>query len=613
MERQNFKSVTRKLVLSLLSALLVTFCLLSVSIYFSSKKYIHDNAFNNAAHISINIIRTLDRRIIGIEQIPPTLYNFLGPYRKEELQTLPSKILYAYPYLNECFISLDSSILIHAVKVSRDSLICRRSSYPTATDSNYVFRKNSRGGYWTFLHRNKKQHICYCSPLSEDNKENGMIGFIFPTDRFIDFAGEIKLYNSGHIFFTDFEGETIFTPDQDSPDDIHEYFSHPGSPKNMNAFLKGKTGSTTVLKNNRKHFLFFTPVSHLNWRLCIIYPYDEILIISNKFYGLLLVICGFAMLLLIVMTFWIARQISRPLKLFTGYARKIKNGQPDARIMAINSNDEFGELRDAFRYMQQNMDNYAEKLKVSRDDNEKIQTEIRLAQKLQQRFLPRPILLPDNIELKGELQQSKSVGGDLYEYFLINNLLYFAIGDVSGKGIPAALYMASVVKLFRYVASRQTSTAAICNTINTYMSDNSDDDMYVTMFVGIMDVNTGEITFTNAGQPEPFIIHPNQQISQLKYYSDSPIGILENYSYSEYKYRLENGSQILLYTDGITDAEDKFAQFYGKNKLIDSIHKSPSPHPRDIINSILQDLHKHLNETEPSDDFTVLSILYKKK
>lgn len=618
MERQNSKSVTRKLVLSLLSTLFITFCLLSISIYFSSKKYIHDNAFNNAANISVNIIRTLDRRIIGVEQIPQTLYNFLGPYNFTMLQTLPSRILSSYTYLDECFISLDSSSHtpshIHAVRVSQDSISCHKNSCQIFTPSTYIFRKNQDGSCWAFLDRNKKQRICYCTPLSPNNKGiKGTLGFIFPTDRFIDFAADIKLYNSGHIFLTDFDGETIFSPDHAHSDNIHSYFRHSGNPKNINAFLNGKTGSTTILKDNRKHFLFYTPVSHLNWRLGILCPYDEILITSNKFYGLLLVICGFAMLLLIIMTFRIAKQISKPLKLFTGYARKIKNGQQDARIMAIDSNDEFGELRDAFRYLQQNMNNYAEKLKLSRDDNEKMQTEIRLAQKLQQRFLPRPVQLPDNIELKGELRQSKSVGGDLYEYFLIDNLLYFAIGDVSGKGIPAALYMASVVKLFRYVASRQTSTAAICNTINTYMSDNSDDDMYVTMFVGIMDINTGEITFTNAGQPEPLIIHPNQQIGQLKYYSDSPIGILENYSYSEYKYTMENGSQLLLYTDGITDAEDKFSQFYGKNKLINSIRKSPTLHPEDIINTILQDLHKHVNEAELSDDFTVLSILYKKK
>ena len=446
-------------------------------------------------------------------------------------------------------------------------------------------------------------------PLSGSHGIHATLGFIFRTDRFINFASNVKLYNSGHLFFIDCNGETLYSPLSVKQDNIHEYFTHSGNEECKKEFLKGKTGFTTVLRNNRKHFLFYTPVTNLNWRLSIICPYNEILITSNKFYGLLLVICGLSMLLLIVMTFIIARQISKPLKLFTGYARNIKNGRTDSRIMSITSNDEFGELRDAFRYLQQNMNSYAEKLKVS----EKIQSEIRLAQKLQQRFLPRPLQLPDNIELKGELRQSKSVGGDLYEYFLVNNLLYFAIGDVSGKGIPAALYMASVVKLFRYVASKQTSTARICNTINTYMSDNSDDDMYVTMFVGVLDITTGEITFTNAGHPEPLVVHPNRRIEPLKFYSDSPIGILENYSYNEYKYTLEDGALLLLYTDGITDAEDARSQFYGKNRLTDNIRTSPSLHPEEVIDTILEGLRKHTHDAELSDDFTLLSILYKKR
>lgn len=610
MERHPFKSVTKKLILSLLSALFLIFCLLSASIYLSSRKYIHDNAFNHATNISSNILQTLNRRILGVEQIPQTINTFVGPYDRNKHQGLPSKILSSYPYLDECFIAFGSSgnspLSLHAIRQQEGMITNHTGSAPVFTDDTHIFRKNAQGGCWSFLNYHEKECICYCVPLSGRHGTDAILGFIFRTNQFVDFASDIKLYNLGHLFFTDSKGKTIYSPLQTAPDNIHEYFTHSEHEECKKDFLKGKTGFTTVRRNNRKHFLFYTPVSHLNWRLSIICPYHEILITSNKFYGLLLIICSLSMLLLIIMTFIIARQITKPLKVFTGYARNIKNDRTDMRIMSIKSNDEFGELRDAFRYLQQNMNNYAEKLKIS----EKIQMEIRLAQKLQQRFLPRPLQLPENIEVKGELRQSKSVGGDLYEYFLINNLLYFAIGDVSGKGIPAALYMASVVKLFRYVASKQTSTAHICNTINTYMSDNADDDMYVTMIVGILNINTGEITFTNAGHPEPLVVHPDRQIEALRFYSDSPIGILENYSYREYRYTLEDNALLLLYTDGITDAEDKYSQFYGKDRLIENIRISRSLHPKEIIDAILEDLRKHTHDAELSDDFTLLSILF---
>lgn len=156
-------------------------------------------------------------------------------------------------------------------------------------------------------------------------------------------------------------------------------------------------------------------------------------------------------------------------------------------------NEQLKDLYQAFRYMQDRVSSYIQCLQTTTAKNQEIITEINLAQKIQKRFLPKDISPPSNIELYGKLKQSRSVGGDLYEYFILDHKLYFVLGDVSGKGFPASLYMASVIKLFRYIASRQSSTAAICNLINTHMCDNTEDDMYVTMFIGIMDIQNGHI------------------------------------------------------------------------------------------------------------------------
>lgn len=164
--------------------------------------------------------------------------------------------------------------------------------------------------------------------------------------------------------------------------------------------------------------------------------------------------------------------------------------------------------------------NYIERLKITTAEKEQYNSEMRLARRIQQRFLPRPILLPPNIELAADLRQCREVGGDFYEYFQLGNQLYFAIGDVAGKGTPAALYMASISKLFCYIASNNTSTAQICNLINKHMCDDADDDIYTTIFIGIIDINTGIMTFTNAGHPYPLIIHHNGQTSFLNKYPD---------------------------------------------------------------------------------------------
>lgn len=170
--------------------------------------------------------------------------------------------------------------------------------------------------------------------------------------------------------------------------------------------------------------------------------------------------------------------------------------------------------------------------------------------------------------------------------------------------------MASIIKLFRYVASRQNSTAEICNTINAHMCDNNEDDMYVTMAIGIMDINTGVITFTNAGHPRPLIIHQNGQIHTLNKYTDVPIGILEDYKFSEFTYTLRQGCQILLFTDGITDAENNNGNFFGQGRLMECIQQVTDRSPQFIVSSILKGIHSHIKDAGQSDDFTILSILY---
>ena len=320
---------------------------------------------------------------------------------------------------------------------------------------------------------------------------------------------------------------------------------------------------------------------------------------------------GICLLILIWFIIHIIRKFSEPLRKFSVTVRKISDGNLNVPLPESSSIPEIRELHNSFRDMQSNLASYVEQLKKSTAENERISTEMRLAQKIQKRFLPKKPDLPLNIELFADLKQSREVGGDLYDYFIIEDNLYFVIGDVSGKSTPAALYMASVVKLFRYVASRTTSTTEICSTINKYMCDNADDDMYITMFMGIMNINTGQITFTNAGHPYPLIIHNDKQINSLDKYPDVPIGILEDHIYNEYQYTLEPGAVILLYTDGITDAENVHAQFYGMPRLIECIKRTSPTVPTGLINNILADINQHIDKARQSDDLTILSILYK--
>lgn len=253
---------------------------------------------------------------------------------------------------------------------------------------------------------------------------------------------------------------------------------------------------------------------------------------------------------------------------------------------------------------------YTEQLEESVVEQKQRETEMNMACRIQQRFLPRRIDLPPCIDLIAELHQSKEVGGDLYDYFLLDRHLYFAIGDVSGKGIPAALYMTSMSKLFHYVAQNHSSTAEICNILNNQMCEDSEDDIYATLFIGILDLDTGILTYTNAGHTYPLSFCSEPHIDFLEQYPDIPVGILENHSFGEHTYTLKEGYSLLFYTDGITDAEDPSGYFYGKERLITCVEQSTRKTSSEIILSIMNEINTHMSTRHQSDDLTLLLVKY---
>lgn len=142
------------------------------------------------------------------------------------------------------------------------------------------------------------------------------------------------------------------------------------------------------------------------------------------------------------------------------------------------------------------------------------------------------------------------------------------------------------------------------------MCEDTEDDMYITMFIGILDINTGILTYTNAGHPYPLVIHGNGATNFLNKYPDVPIGILENQSFTQHTYTFPKNTALLFYTDGITDAENPAGQFYGKERMVKCVESMASASPHQIIQAILEDIRKHMYTRQQTDDLTLLLIRY---
>ena len=207
-------------------------------------------------------------------------------------------------------------------------------------------------------------------------------------------------------------------------------------------------------------------------------------------------------------------------------------------------------------------------------------------------------------------QARKEVGGDLYDFFIEDEKLYFIIGDVSGKGIPASLVMSVTCRLFRTMAMHVKSPEKIMASLNDTLTENNESNMFCTAFVGILDLNTGRLEYCNAGHNAPVLM----DLSGVKYMDVEPnlaLGLFEGFPYRAQSCTLEKGNTMFLYTDGVTEAENISKELYSDGHLLEVLGKNNGGEPVQITGVIVNDIERYSQGAEQSDDITILCLKYK--
>lgn len=256
---------------------------------------------------------------------------------------------------------------------------------------------------------------------------------------------------------------------------------------------------------------------------------------------------------------------------------------------------------------------------------ERMMGELEIARNIQMSMLPKTFLSCPNckdINMFGMIIPAKEVGGDLYDFYLRENKLFFCVGDVSGKGVPASLVMATMHSLFRSISVHEQDVASICMKMNDAMSETNEQNMFVTLFMGIMDIATGELKYCNAGHNAPILIERHSSeilaVESLPTVPNLPMGILSGYSYVPQTTTLHRGDVLFLYTDGLTEAENSNHELFGDERMIATLRQFEDnvnvPYTHDIaqqqIVTMLNTVNEFVGEAEQSDDLTMLSIRY---
>ena len=251
------------------------------------------------------------------------------------------------------------------------------------------------------------------------------------------------------------------------------------------------------------------------------------------------------------------------------------------------------------------------------EQKERIEGELHIASEIQMAMIPKiypPYPERDDIDVYGQLTPAKEVGGDLFDFYIRDEKLIFCIGDVAGKGVPASLYMMVTKALFRTISTHESSPEKIVSNLNDVMSQDNESNMFVTMFLGVLDLPTGRLHYCNAGHDAPLLIG-NTGAGLLPVDSNLPIGVMPKWKFSKQESIIDPDTSIFLYTDGLTEAENKDHKQFEMDRVIEhakKLQQSRKFNPTLILKHMTDAVHRFVGDADQSDDLTMLAIQYTK-
>lgn len=429
-----------------------------------------------------------------------------------------------------------------------------------------------------------------------------------PTEEFIDILQKVQPYSSSFTMMTDEDGHLLFISD----DDALEKIPHEERRRMLDIIGSGETGMQEVFKGAKLSLLIYEPVvgSHIHVavvcsRIDILSGYQSLIL-----YGVVAFILG--LLILFSACSYAIYKMVNPLQQFTKAVMSIADGNLDTPLPEIHSKDELLQLRNSFEYMQTSLKQHIEDLKVTTAGNERLKSELKIAHDIQMGMIPTVFPQRDDLDLFASMTPAKEVGGDLYDFTIDNDELFFIIGDVAGKGVPASLYMAVTRTLFRNLAGNYQSAANIVREMNHAIASANESFVFVTVFVGVLDLKTHHLTYCNAAHNAPVLITEQGACSLLDAETNLPIGVEDHYHYEEQRISFPEGSALLLYTDGLTEAtyysKDGTRRLFGEDRLLHDVEKNSKASAIEVIDFLKQHVNVFADGTEQSDDLTMMFL-----
>ena len=504
-----------------------------------------------------------------------------------------------------------------------------QDEYSYQTQDWYLIPRETGKAMWTdpyFDEGGGEAKMCtYCVPFYREAPGQKVFAGVVTADVLLDdmvrTVSSIKLYETGFAVLLSQSGQFISHPRTNYvfKESIFSVAAEANSAiwrEIGRTLVRGEEGfvRTRSLSTGQIVWMYYAPISN-GWSVGMLLPESEVLRDLRAMNRVVLWIglIGFGLLLAVITA--LSLGVTRPIRALAKQTQAIAQGNLNLAVPPSTSRDEVGMLSRSFEDMRLALREYVANLATTTAAKERIESELKIAQAIQRSFLPKrfpPFPEHTEFDIYAELLAAKEVGGDLYDYFLLDDhRLFFSIGDVSGKGVPAALFMAVTKTLMKGVAEQHLSPSQVLAKVNHELYVDNDQMMFVTLCCGVLDLNTGEVHYTNAGHPPPLRLRQGTGANWVDLPRGSVLGIDEEPAYETKTLRLEPMDTLLLYTDGVTEAMNAGQELFGDDRLRSLTEVRTGAAPKELVEALFGAVRHFAGGEEQSDDITVLALRYR--
>jgi sigma-B regulation protein RsbU (phosphoserine phosphatase) len=630
------KSIAYRLTLFISLAVITVFVVFITANYLFNSKLIQENLENHAISMSMEVNSLVYQNTVTTRELAKNLAKQIIYYsRNDDAEILLSMAMKEYPFLNAIHVSIDSSVsnpfnhyyIFHDVN---DNLIFKENTEPLfyCQTERELFESipDSVASGWTEPYRCHEKGnvvVSYFTPvvsIEKDSQEiySGHIICELSLTELNEAINQMEIGERGYAFLITDEGDYITHPNKDWILNQNVYSlpskSISQNKKDIDAILQNRqTGSAIVypeILDFEKSWVYYTPFNENRWFLIFILPYKELF---YELYWITIRMIFFALvgiLVIYLIIHYITKKLIEPLSDVTSKLTVFQGENYSKK----NTSNEVQMVSETLEYLREWFGQYRT---VSEEEEMK---SLRRKQDLQQASEIQMDLIKTtfpafpnrtDLDLYAIYKPARVVSGDLFDYFLIDNEnLVFTIGDVSGKGIPAAIFMSVAQTIIRSKADGKSSKKIVTKS-NIELSTSNHHQYFLTLFLGVLNLRTGILNYCNAAHDFPYILKPDGKITELNEAHGLPLGLYPDKEYKESKIKIEKGDTIILYTDGVTELLNEQKIQFGSGRLKEKLQILGNLPPTEIVSSLEKDLEDFRGDHPQADDICLFAIKYK--